>query len=319
MPERRLLHDSLLAAAELEPGKEALVVDGKRYSYSELLDTSLRLASALQDLGLERGDRVVVFTDNSLFCVASIFGTLLAGGVFVVVNPQTKEDKLAYILQDSDAAILVTEGSIARVASRAGRGRALAQSDDLRRASREDRRDGRLRRPRYRRRAGSTLCGHDPAGPGRAHLHVREHGSPQGRDDDPPEHGLRGGERRRVPPPRVGGSHPGHAPTCVRLRPVPAADERTHGWDTPPRALLRLPRSGPQAARGGAGDSLPRSADRLLDAPVHARAEPTRLPECPARDEHSRSASSELPRAPFTRSSRTRSSSACTGSPSASG
>ena len=120
MAERRLLHDSLLAAAELEPGREALVVDGKRYSYSELLDTSLRLASALQDLGLERGDRVVVFTDNSLFCVASIFGSLLAGGVFVVVNPQTKEDKLAYILQDSDAMILVTEGSLARVASRAG-------------------------------------------------------------------------------------------------------------------------------------------------------------------------------------------------------
>jgi long-chain acyl-CoA synthetase len=119
MPERRLLHDSLLAAADLEPGKEALVVDGKRYSYSELLDRSLRFARALQDLGVERGDRVVVFTDNSLFCVTSIFGSLLAGGVFVVVNPQTKEDKLEYILDDSEAAILVTEGSIARVASRA--------------------------------------------------------------------------------------------------------------------------------------------------------------------------------------------------------
>jgi acyl-CoA synthetase (AMP-forming)/AMP-acid ligase II len=62
---------------------------------------------------------VIVFTDNSLPCVVSIFGTLIAGGVFVVVNPQTKEDKLAYILTDSEAAFLVTEGTIARVAASA--------------------------------------------------------------------------------------------------------------------------------------------------------------------------------------------------------
>jgi len=119
MRERRLLHDSLLAAAENGSGKLALVVDGERLSYEEVLDSSRRLARGLQDLGLERGDRVVVFTDNSAACAISIFGTLLAGGVFVVVNPQTKEDKLAYILRDSGAAVLVTEGSIARVAARA--------------------------------------------------------------------------------------------------------------------------------------------------------------------------------------------------------
>ena len=117
MREQRLLHDSLLAAVEHEPEKVALAVDGKRHSYAEVLDMSLRLAGALQGLGLQRGDRVIVFADNSLPCVTSIFGTLLAGGVFVVVNPQTKADKLAYILSDSEAAVLVTEGSIARIAA----------------------------------------------------------------------------------------------------------------------------------------------------------------------------------------------------------
>jgi acyl-CoA synthetase (AMP-forming)/AMP-acid ligase II len=117
--EGRLLHDSLIAAAQAVGEKTAIVVDGQRLSYAELLDSALRFARALQGLGLERGDRVVVFTDNSLPCVVSIFGTLLAGGVFVVVNPQTKADKLAYILTDSEAAFLVTEGTIARVAARA--------------------------------------------------------------------------------------------------------------------------------------------------------------------------------------------------------
>lgn len=119
MREQRLLHDSLQSSAEHDPGKLALVVDGRRLTYAELLDSARRFARALQDLGLERGDRVVVFTDNSLPCVVSIFGTLLAGGVYVVVNPQTKEDKLAYILGDCEASFLVTEGSIARVAMRA--------------------------------------------------------------------------------------------------------------------------------------------------------------------------------------------------------
>jgi len=115
----RLLYDSLEAAAGAEPDKTALVVDGQRLSYAELLDSSRRFAAGLQGLGLERGDRVIVFTDNSLPCVVSIFGTLIAGGVFVVVNSQTKEDKLAYILEDSEAAFLVTEGTIAKVAGRA--------------------------------------------------------------------------------------------------------------------------------------------------------------------------------------------------------
>ena len=105
MPERRLLHDSLLAAVELEPRKRRWSSTASAVRTRAAGHVASPRKGALQDLGLERGDRVVVFTDTSLFCVASIFGTLLAGGVFVVVNPQTKEDKLAYILQDSDAAI----------------------------------------------------------------------------------------------------------------------------------------------------------------------------------------------------------------------
>ncbi len=119
MVESRLLHDSLSAAASATPEKTALVVDGQRLTYAELLDSARRFAAALQRQGLERGDRVAVFADNSLPCVVSIFGTLIAGGVFVVVNPQTKEDKLAYILDDCEASFVVTEGSIAKVAGRA--------------------------------------------------------------------------------------------------------------------------------------------------------------------------------------------------------
>jgi long-chain acyl-CoA synthetase len=112
---QRLLHDSLLVSAERHAGKRAVVVEGTPYTYEALRDASLRLAGELRAAGLQRGDRVAIHMDNSWPCVVSIFGTLLAGGVFMVVNPQTKADKLRYILNDSAAKVLVTDGRLSRV------------------------------------------------------------------------------------------------------------------------------------------------------------------------------------------------------------
>lgn len=118
---QRLLHDSLLRSAERSPDQAALVVGDDRATYAELADEVSRFARAIQDLGVERGDRVVLFMDNSRPCVVAIFGTLLAGAVFVVVNPQTKEDKLAYILSDCEARLLVTDGGVTAVGLAAAR------------------------------------------------------------------------------------------------------------------------------------------------------------------------------------------------------
>lgn len=113
--QHRLVHESLLAAAQAQPDKTALITGGRHYSYGEFLDAALRLARALQEQGLKRGERVAMFLDNGWPAAVSIFGTLLAGGVFMVINPQTKEDKLAYILADSEASFLLTDGKLARV------------------------------------------------------------------------------------------------------------------------------------------------------------------------------------------------------------
>jgi long-chain acyl-CoA synthetase len=112
----RLLHETLLESAERVPEREALVAGSARLTYGKLLDRSLRLARGLQELGVRRGDRVAVYMDNSAGCAAAIYGTLLAGGVFVVVNPQTKQDKLLYVLDDCEATVLLTEGSLTRTA-----------------------------------------------------------------------------------------------------------------------------------------------------------------------------------------------------------
>ncbi len=108
-----LLHEGLLHEAKHHPEKTALVLAGKSYSYGQLRDTARRLAAALKAHGLARGDRVAVYMENSWPCVVSIYGALLAGCVFVAINPQTKTHKLKTILHDCGASALLTDTLLA--------------------------------------------------------------------------------------------------------------------------------------------------------------------------------------------------------------
>ena len=115
-PPQRLLQDSLVAGAVEHGGKQAVVAEDETLTYAELFDRSLRIARLLQDEGLERGDRVALFLDNTAAAPAALYGTLLAGGVFMVVNPQTKADKLSYVLGDSEATFLFADAALADLA-----------------------------------------------------------------------------------------------------------------------------------------------------------------------------------------------------------
>ena len=105
----RLIQDSLINSAKLYPNKIALIYENKEYIYSELYKKSISLAITLKKSGLKKGDRVAIFMDNTLPCIVSIYGILLVGGVFLIINPQTKADKLEYILNDSDAVLLLSD------------------------------------------------------------------------------------------------------------------------------------------------------------------------------------------------------------------
>ncbi len=111
---QQLLREGMIHSAALHPDKVALVIEGEEYTYSQLLNTSSRIANALLERGLQRGDRVAIYMDNTWPCITSIYGTLLAGGVFLMINPQTKAEKLHFILQDSGALVLMTDCHLAR-------------------------------------------------------------------------------------------------------------------------------------------------------------------------------------------------------------
>ena len=89
-----------------------MVLGEVRVTYEELETMANRMANVLERHGVKRGDRVVLFLDNSVEAVAGVFATLKAGAVFSPVNPTTKADKLAYVLNNCRATAVVTHGRL---------------------------------------------------------------------------------------------------------------------------------------------------------------------------------------------------------------
>ena len=116
-----LLQQILEQSSERAPEKSALVSQSRRLTYREIDAEANRIASSLRHLGVARGDRVVIFADNTAETVVGIWATLKADAVFVVVNPQTRADKLAYILNDSRAAVMISDAHLAATFAEAAR------------------------------------------------------------------------------------------------------------------------------------------------------------------------------------------------------
>lgn len=105
--EDRPLFDYLREAAERFPSKIAIHFMGKEITFGRLYEETLKLASELSKLGLEKGDRAAIMLPNSPQSVISYFAILMVGGVAVQTNPLYTERELEHQLQDSGAKIII--------------------------------------------------------------------------------------------------------------------------------------------------------------------------------------------------------------------
>ncbi|MDX8523672.1 AMP-binding protein [Mesorhizobium sp. MSK_1335] len=104
-----LLHDYLIHSAGRLGDKVALVCNGKRVTYAEIDERSNGIAQCLVTAGVQRGDRVMIFADNTVETVVSFWAVLKANAVVCIVNPLTKSEKLDYLLGDCRPAALITD------------------------------------------------------------------------------------------------------------------------------------------------------------------------------------------------------------------
>lgn len=96
------------SAARL-PYKVALIHQDTRLTYAEIDGMSNRLAHFFLKSGVERGDRIAIFMDNSIEAIVSVFGALKSGAAFMMINHTTKAEKLEYILNNSRARVVLTQ------------------------------------------------------------------------------------------------------------------------------------------------------------------------------------------------------------------
>ena len=88
---------------------KTFVVDReKSRTYGELLKSAKSLAGRLTSLGVVRGDRVLIYLDNSLEYIEAYFAVLYLGAVVVPVNKNLTLDVVGFIASDAEPALIVT-------------------------------------------------------------------------------------------------------------------------------------------------------------------------------------------------------------------
>jgi fatty-acyl-CoA synthase len=112
---RTSLHYNLEVSARRFPDKAAIVYYESVLSYAALERDVAALAGFLQQrCGVRRGDRVLLYAQNSPQFVIGYYAILRADGVVVPVNPMNKSEELAHYIGDSDARVAIAAQELYR-------------------------------------------------------------------------------------------------------------------------------------------------------------------------------------------------------------
>ncbi|GAB3542052.1 non-ribosomal peptide synthetase [Spirosoma fluminis] len=106
-------HDTSLSAlltqtAATYPEKTALLVNGKSLTYQELDQKANQVAHRIQQQGIGVGDVVGVSLDRSPELIVTLLAILKAGAAYVPIDPAYPQDRIAFMLADSAAGMLIT-------------------------------------------------------------------------------------------------------------------------------------------------------------------------------------------------------------------
>jgi len=115
-PRERCVHQLFAAQANRTPDKVALVFGEQRLSYRELNERANKLAHYLRTLGVGPDTLVGICVERSLDMVVGVLGVLKAGGAYVPLDPAYPKERLAYMVEDSGAAVLLTQEELAALA-----------------------------------------------------------------------------------------------------------------------------------------------------------------------------------------------------------
>lgn len=108
-PEDRRLHRLFEAQAERTPNAVAVVFEEEKLTYRELNARANQLAAYLRARGVGPETLVGVCLERSVEMMVAILGVLKAGGAYLPLDPAYPEERLAFMIEDSQASVLLTQ------------------------------------------------------------------------------------------------------------------------------------------------------------------------------------------------------------------
>jgi acyl-CoA synthetase (AMP-forming)/AMP-acid ligase II len=121
-PAGRLIHDVIFDSCSRFPSKTAIIDTScdRRIAYSEYADLIERLARGLVAAGLMPGEVIAIYLSNCWEFCAVYHAATLAGAAPTLLNPSYREREVRYQLENSGAALLITDGCLLHEINLAG-------------------------------------------------------------------------------------------------------------------------------------------------------------------------------------------------------
>jgi amino acid adenylation domain-containing protein len=111
-PDTACLHALFERRARDAPDAVAIVVDGAEITYRELNERANRVAHRLIELGVRPDTPVGICIERTQHMPAGVLGILKAGGAYVPMDPSYPADRLAFMTEDTQVPVLVTQRSL---------------------------------------------------------------------------------------------------------------------------------------------------------------------------------------------------------------
>ena len=113
----RCIHELFEEQVERTPNAVALIEEGRSLSYQELNGRANQLAHHLRVLGVGREVLVGLCMTRNMSMVVGILGILKAGGAYVPLDPNYPQERLAFMLEDTQVPVLLTQKQLLPIKS----------------------------------------------------------------------------------------------------------------------------------------------------------------------------------------------------------
>lgn len=103
------IRDSLLKQADKKSQKTALIFEDKQFNFSQLKDTSFKLANYFLAAGLNKGERIAIYLPNNPEALFSFLGSFSIGLTVVPLDFMLTQEEIVNFINHSQAKVLITQ------------------------------------------------------------------------------------------------------------------------------------------------------------------------------------------------------------------